>query len=165
MLAAGEIDALYTARAPSCFRRGDPSVKRLFTDFVAIEREYFRRTGIFPIMHTVVIRRDVYEDEPWIAQSLYKALRAAQRETYADLLEIAALKAMLPWLVAHVEETRREMGEDYFGAISRYASSSEQAKSWSRPMPETLKSSDPLGGKAVHPGLTRSGHEEPHGKT
>jgi 4,5-dihydroxyphthalate decarboxylase len=114
MLGRGEIDALYTPRRPSAFRRGDGTVKRLFEDFVAVERDYFRRTGIFPIMHTVVIRRDVYERNPWVAQSLYKAFRAAQRETYDDLRETAALKAMLPWLTAHVEETQREMGEDYW---------------------------------------------------
>jgi 4,5-dihydroxyphthalate decarboxylase len=114
MLARGEIDALYTARMPSSFRRGDPKVKRLFEDFVPVERDYFRRTGIFPIMHTLVVRRDVYEAAPWIAQSLYKAFRAAQRETYDDLYETAALKAMLPWLTAHVEEARREMGQDFW---------------------------------------------------
>jgi 4,5-dihydroxyphthalate decarboxylase len=89
-------------------------VKRLFDDFVAVERDYFRRTGIFPIMHTVVLRRDVYQRDPWVAQSLFKAFHAAQRETYDDLHETAALKAMLPWLTAHVEDARREMGEDYW---------------------------------------------------
>jgi 4,5-dihydroxyphthalate decarboxylase len=114
MLARGEIDALYAARAPSSFRCGDGRVKRLFDDFPRAEREYFGRTGIFPIMHTVVIGRDVYERHRWVAQSLYKAFCAAQQETYADLGEDAALKAMLPWLPAHVEETRREMGEDFW---------------------------------------------------
>jgi 4,5-dihydroxyphthalate decarboxylase len=114
MLANGDIDALYTARTPSTFRDGRGTVKRLFEDFAAVEREYFRRTGIFPIMHTVVIRREVYERNPWVAQSLYKAFCAAQRETYADLSETAALKAMLPWLPAHIEETRRAMGDDFW---------------------------------------------------
>lgn len=114
MLASGEIDALYTARMPSSFLHRDGRVARLFEDFVAVEQDYFRRTRIFPIMHTVVIRRDVYARAPWVAQSLCKAFRAAQQATYADLYETAALKAMLPWLTAHVEETRREMGEDYW---------------------------------------------------
>ena len=65
-------------------------------------------------MHTVVIRRELYRRYPWIAGSLYKAFAAAQKKTYADLEETAALKAMLPWLVAHVEEARREMGEDWW---------------------------------------------------
>jgi 4,5-dihydroxyphthalate decarboxylase len=114
MLARGEIDALYTARTPSTFRSGDAAVKRLFEDFPAVERQYFRATNIFPIMHTVVVRREVYERHPWVAQSLYKAFCIAQREAYADLAETAALKTMLPWLTAHVEETRQAMGDDFW---------------------------------------------------
>jgi 4,5-dihydroxyphthalate decarboxylase len=114
MLASREIDALYTARMPSSFRRGDSRVKRLFDDFMSVEQAYFRRTRIFPIMHTLVIRREVYETNRWVAQSLYKAFRAAQHETYADLYETAALKGMLPWLTAHVEATCREMGDDFW---------------------------------------------------
>ncbi len=114
MLARGDIDALYTARMPSSFRSGDGTVKRLFEDFPTIERDYFRRTGIFPIMHTVVVRRDVYERDRWVAQSLDKAFRAAQQESYEDLSQTAALTTMLPWLTAHVEETRREMGDDFW---------------------------------------------------
>jgi len=114
MLARGAIDALYTPRTPSTFLDGSGRVVRLFDDFAAVERAYFRRTGIFPIMHVVAIRREVYERDRWIAQSLQKAFAAAQRETYAALAESAALKAMLPWLTSHVEETRREMGDDFW---------------------------------------------------
>ena len=70
-------------------------------------------TGAAPassIMHVIVMRRDVYEANRWIAQSLTKAFYAAQKKAYEDLAETAALKSMLPWLVAHVEEARREMG-------------------------------------------------------
>jgi 4,5-dihydroxyphthalate decarboxylase len=114
MIADGEIDALYTARAPSTFHKRPQDVRRLFPDFAGVERDYYRRTRIFPIMHTVVIRREVYRANPWIAQSLNKAFTAAQRKTYRDLAETAALKAMLPWLLAHVEEARREMGDDWW---------------------------------------------------
>ena len=114
MLADGEIDALYTARTPSTFRTRPHDVRRLFPNHVEVERDYYRRTRIFPIMHTLVMRRDVYAGNRWIAQALYKAFVAAQRKTYADLAETAALKAMLPWLNAHVEDTRREMGEDWW---------------------------------------------------
>lgn len=114
MLRAGEIDALYTARKPSSYEGRSGKVRRLFEDFVEIERAYFRKTGIFPIMHTIAIRREVYEANRWIAQSLFKAFCEAQRRTYHDLQETAALKAMLPWLVAHVEEARRELGDDYW---------------------------------------------------
>ncbi len=114
MLRAGEIDALYTARMPSSYRAGDGAVIRLFEDYVPVERDYYRKTGLFPIMHTVVIRREVYEANRWVAQSLLKAFREAQRLTYRDLGETAALKAMLPWLNAHVEDAVREMGEDFW---------------------------------------------------
>jgi 4,5-dihydroxyphthalate decarboxylase len=85
MLYDGEIDALYTARMPSSYRKGDGKVTRLFENYVDVEREYFKETGLFPIMHTVVVRR-----------------------------ETAALKAMLPWLNSHVEEVRKEMGDDFW---------------------------------------------------
>nr|MDP2192148.1 ABC transporter substrate-binding protein [Rhodoferax sp.] len=114
MLLDGEIDALYTARMPSSFLRGGGRVKRLFENYVDVERQYFRDTGIFPIMHTVAIRRDVYEANRWVAQSLYKAFVEAQRRTYEDLQETAALKTMLPWLTAHLEDARKEMGDDFW---------------------------------------------------
>jgi 4,5-dihydroxyphthalate decarboxylase len=114
MLAEGEIDALYTARMPSSFARNDGRVRRLFENYVDVERDYYRSTGIFPIMHTVAMRREVYEKNRWIAQSLFKAFQQAQDLTYRDLGETAALKAMLPWLNAHVEEARREMGDDFW---------------------------------------------------
>jgi 4,5-dihydroxyphthalate decarboxylase len=115
MLASGEIDALYTARMPSTFslRRG-AAVQRLFANYKEVEQEYYRKTRIFPIMHTVAIRRDVYEQNRWVAQALYKAFVEAQRRTYEDLYMTAALKAMLPWLTSHVEETRTLMGDDFW---------------------------------------------------
>ncbi len=114
MLARGEIDALYTARTPSSFGDGGGAVRRLFPDFAAVERAYYRETRIFPIMHTVVLRRDVYTRHPWIAQSLGKAFSTAQRDAYDELGHTAALKVMLPWLPAHLDEVRREMGDDFW---------------------------------------------------
>ncbi len=73
MLETGEIDALYTARAPSTFVNGSGRVRRLFEDYQPVEREYYRKTKIFPPMHIVAIRRDVYEKNRWVAQSLVKA--------------------------------------------------------------------------------------------
>jgi 4,5-dihydroxyphthalate decarboxylase len=114
MLDSGEIDALYTARMPSTFTHGSGAVRRLFEDYPAVERAYYLKTKIFPVMHTVVIRRDVYEKYPWVAQSLYKAFVLAQREVYQDLYQTAALKYMLPWLIRHVEDTRALMGQDFW---------------------------------------------------
>jgi 4,5-dihydroxyphthalate decarboxylase len=114
MLAAGEIDALYTARAPSTFYSQPDRVKRLFPDFVGAERAYFEKTGIFPIMHVVVLRRDVYRANPWVAQALYKAFEASKKITYEDLRTTAALKTSLPWQTAAVEDTVRLLGEDWW---------------------------------------------------
>jgi 4,5-dihydroxyphthalate decarboxylase len=86
----------------------------LFEDYQTVEREYYLRTKIFPIMHTFVIRRDVYDKYPWVAQSLYKAFVHSQRETYQELYQTAALKFMLPWLIRHLEETQATMGQDFW---------------------------------------------------
>jgi len=114
MLASGEIDALYTARMPSSFAGGGGTVGRLFENYDAVEKEYYAATKIFPLMHAVVIRRDVYAAHPWIVQSLYKAFVAAQQEAYRDLADTAALKIMLPWLMRHLEDTRKLMGEQFW---------------------------------------------------
>ncbi|HEU4353245.1 MAG TPA: ABC transporter substrate-binding protein [Burkholderiales bacterium] len=114
MLAEGELDALLTARAPSTFHKEPDKVKRLFANYVEVEKDYYRRTKIFPPMHTVVIRRDVYAAHPWVAQSLYKAFAGAKAKAYALYDQTAALPAMVPWLVAELEEARREMGEDWW---------------------------------------------------
>jgi 4,5-dihydroxyphthalate decarboxylase len=114
MLRDGEIDAFHTARKPSTYDTAPDRVGRLFENYVEVERDYFRATGIFPIMHTVVIRRDVYEQNRWVAQALNKAFQEAQRRTYEDLKETAALKAMFPFAHAYIEETLREMGDDYW---------------------------------------------------
>jgi 4,5-dihydroxyphthalate decarboxylase len=113
-LETGEIDALYTARMPSTYRNGAGRVRRLFEDYSAVERDYYQRTKTFPIMHTVAIRRTLYAQYPWVAQSLYKALLAAQQEVYAALEDTAALKFMLPWLHEHVAQTRQIMGRDFW---------------------------------------------------
>lgn len=112
MLAAGEIDALYAARTPSTF--DNQRVKRLFPDYADVERKYYRDTGIFPIMHTVVIRREVYEKNPWIAQNLTTALTQAKDLAYTALGETDALTASLPWLPAYLADTRREFGDDWW---------------------------------------------------
>jgi 4,5-dihydroxyphthalate decarboxylase len=114
MLHDGELDAIYSPRSPSSLGQGKGHVRRLFEDYEAVEREYYKRTKIFPIMHTVVIRRELYEQHPWVAQSLYKAFLQAKQEAYEDLFEAAALKFMLPWLIKDAEDTRDLMGEDFW---------------------------------------------------
>jgi len=114
MLADGEVDAMHTARIPSTFETRPGAVRRLFENYVDVEREYYRRTKIFPIMHTIAIRRDVYRANPWIAQSLLKSFTAAKRKVYENLYTTSALTTMLPWQIAQVEDVRREMGDDWW---------------------------------------------------
>jgi len=77
MLEDGELDALFTARAPSSFLAGKPHIRRLFPDFRAVEKSYFQKTGMFPIMHLVGIRRSLVEKYPWLPASLFKAFSEA----------------------------------------------------------------------------------------
>jgi 4,5-dihydroxyphthalate decarboxylase len=114
MLAEGELDAITAPRNPSTFATRPDRVRRLFENYVEVERAYFRKTRIFPIMHTVVLRRDVYAQHPWAAQSLAKAFTVAKRRAQDNLSVVAAIKTMLPWQIAHVEEARRELGEDWW---------------------------------------------------
>ena len=114
MLADGEIDALHTARKPSTMDSRPGTIRRLFDDYEQIERDYYAETKIFPIMHTVVVRRDVYDAHRWVAQALYKAFVEAKRRAWENYFETAAMKYMLPWMVAHVEDTMETFGRDWW---------------------------------------------------
>jgi 4,5-dihydroxyphthalate decarboxylase len=114
MLLAGEIDALQVARAPSSYLNGDPRVRRLWENYVEVEREYFRQTKIFPIMHVVVMRRKIYEENRWLAMALYKAFCEAKELAYAEIRRPGILQTMLPWVIAERDATRALMGEDYW---------------------------------------------------
>ncbi len=111
MLAAGEIDALIGSRAPDCMRQ-NPDVARLFPDYRAVEREYFQKTRIHPIMHCIAIRRAVYEANPWIAQSLYKAFEDAKTHALELMRFSGAQRVMLPWLYGDLDEVNELFGGD-----------------------------------------------------
>lgn len=112
MLERGEIDAMISAHMPSPFVRRHPNIKRLIPNFREVEQEYFRRTKIFPIMHTVAIREEVYEKNPWIAQSLFKAFNESKRLCQEAMYEFSALKYMLAWSIDEMEKEREILGED-----------------------------------------------------
>lgn len=114
MLERGELDAIISPRAPSCYTRGLGHVRRLFENFREVERDYYARTGIFPIMHTVVIKRSVYERHRWIAYSLFKAFLSAKEICLQNLRKQVALYATLPWLQAEIDDTVKSMGDDYW---------------------------------------------------
>lgn len=113
MLAAGELDALVTTGAPEAFRRGN-GVERLFPDHRRVEREYYQRTGLFPIMHLVVIRRDVYDANPGIAVSLLAAFEESKRRAAARLRAMGTLAVMHPWLPGELADVRECFGGDPF---------------------------------------------------
>lgn len=112
MLVNGEISALVAARPPSSFMARDERVRRLFPDYPSVEKEYFRRTGIFPIMHTVVIKDEIARAHPWLAQSLTKAFADARALCLHAITNMTALRYMLPWLTADVDEMLELMGDD-----------------------------------------------------
>ena len=103
MLLDGELDAVIGARLPHSLGR-DRRIQRLFPDYRRVEQEYFRKTGIFPIMHTIVLREDLYRDKPWVAESLYKAFEASSRLGWNAMHDDGNTRLMLPWLAHDVEE-------------------------------------------------------------
>jgi len=112
MLERGELDAVISAHMPSPFVRRSPKVRRLIQNFRAVERDYYRRTKIFPTMHTVALREEIYEKNPWVAQSLCKAFAESKRICQESMYEFSALKYMLAWSIAEMEEEREIFGED-----------------------------------------------------
>jgi 4,5-dihydroxyphthalate decarboxylase len=106
MLAAGDLDAVISAR--------DPGGERLFADYQQAEAEYFRKTRIFPIMHVVVLRRPVYERDRWIAMNLFKAFEDAKRRGLQRIAEIGVSHVPAPWIAEHVRRWRALAGEDFW---------------------------------------------------
>lgn len=115
MLADGDIDALMQARIPQCIWDKHPDVGRLWTNYKEVEMESYRRTKIFPIMHTIVIKREIYDANPWVAQSLYKAFSEAKKISLDNnKFSTGALNYTLPWAIAERESTVSVMGEDFW---------------------------------------------------
>jgi 4,5-dihydroxyphthalate decarboxylase len=109
MLERGEIDALMSVMIPAALGRG---VKRLFPDFREVELAYYRKTKIFPIMHTLVLRKPVYDANPWLAVSLYRAFTRARDLAQTHMYDTDALTVSLPWVIDEIEHSR-EIGWDY----------------------------------------------------
>jgi 4,5-dihydroxyphthalate decarboxylase len=113
-LVAGTIDALVGIEAPSCFAAGEPGITRLFPEWRATERDYFSRTGIFPIMHAVGIKRELHDANPWLAGALFEAFESAKAMAITQLGITNAPKATLPWVAAELRHTRNVMGDDFW---------------------------------------------------
>lgn len=147
MLETGDLDAIIGARAPSCYLDDVPEVARLFPNYREIEQDYYKRTGIFPIMHLIGIRKSLVEAHPWLSVNVYNAFVEAKRMCMSNLSQIGHLYTSLPWGVAEYEDARQLMGDDYWRygieenrteleALTRY--SFEQGLSARKLLPEEL---------------------------
>ncbi len=114
MLLSGDIDAAITARPPQAFYDEDSAIQRLFPDSRAEEKKFLTETGIFPIMHVIVIRRDVFEADRWIAMNLYQAFEEAKNRSLERLKDITASSIPLPWQAGYVEEVINTFGESFW---------------------------------------------------
>jgi 4,5-dihydroxyphthalate decarboxylase len=114
MLLAGEVDAVLSAHAPAAFEAGDPRVKRLIEEFLPVERDYWRTTGIFPIMHCVALKTSVLEAHPWIAMNLLTAFEEAKRRSVARAFEATASRFPIPWTFERAREAAPLFGGDYW---------------------------------------------------
>ncbi len=111
LLASGKVDAVISARAPDAFAPGGPVV-RLYPDYRAEEERLFKKTGIFPIMHLMTIRRTAFEQHPWIAMNLYKMFDEAKRRCLARLTDFTCARIPLPWAAAIADEIAAGYGPD-----------------------------------------------------
>jgi len=103
LLEEGQLDAVMSARAPSTFHKPNSPIKRLFPSYAEVEKEYFQRTGIFPIMHVVVIRNEILDKHPWVAQNLMTAFELSKQRIYHELADTGSLFTTLPWQIQAVE--------------------------------------------------------------
>ena len=114
LLERGKLDAVISPQPPSSFVKGSSNVSRLFPDYREVEMAYYKKTGHFPIMHSIAIKRPIYEANPWIAASLMKAFEAAKTWSYDQIVYPGVLQTSLPWLHWHLEEEFRFFGKDPF---------------------------------------------------
>lgn len=109
MLERGEIAALISSHLFSSFIKGHPKIKRLFRNYRDLEEEYYKKTKIFPIMHTVVLKESIYRENPWVAMELFKAFEASKALCFE---QIRNGKYSIPWLMAEIEREKGIIGED-----------------------------------------------------
>ena len=120
MLAEGDLDALFSSSVPASY--DGEQVRRLFPDYRRVEEDYYDRTGLFPIMHLLVLRRDVYEGNEWIASELTDAFTAAKERGLEALATTSRRKIAVPWIYEHIERVESTLGEDYwpYGVEANY---------------------------------------------
>src|SRR5207247_2543583 len=110
----GELDAVFSARELSCFVNRAPNVGLMFPNNREVEKEEYKRSGMFPIMHLIGIRRALAEQYPWLPATIYKAFCQAKKIAINEMKEKAATKVTLPWPEASVQDAIQLMGEDFW---------------------------------------------------
>jgi len=113
LLEDGKLDALIGPAEPECFRRA-AHIERLFPDYRSVEKDYYKRSGFFPIMHLVVIRREIYQEHPWVAQSLFDAFQSALATQFERIRNTSVLACALPWLMSDLEEIDEVFGDEHW---------------------------------------------------
>ena len=114
LLVSGKVDALFHAAEPRAFIEGHPKVARLFPDPRTVERAYYKKTGIFPIMHAVAIKKAVLKENPWLSAAIFKAYSQAKQMSYEHMAKAAWIYDMLPWYGQELEETQALMGDNFY---------------------------------------------------
>ena len=114
MLQSGEIDVAMCARPPDCFIQHDPNVVRLFPDYREVELAYFKRTGVFPIMHVIAMKRTVLDQHPWVAMNMMHVFEEAKRRSIARARDATAARYPMPWHWTHAEWVAETFGEDFW---------------------------------------------------
>ena len=114
LLLSGQCDALVTAITPKAFAEGDPRIRQLFPDVKETEQAYFRKTGMFPIMHVIAIRTDVLAENPWLAKAVFEMYSEAKDLAYKNLQSTVVNRVTLPWAAEEFESTRDLMGTNYW---------------------------------------------------
>jgi 4,5-dihydroxyphthalate decarboxylase len=114
LLLGGGCDALITPITPRAYLEGNPKIRQMFSPIKPAEQQYFRDTGLFPIMHVVAIRTDVARDNPWLPAAVFKMYSEAKQIAYANLGTTTVLRTSLPWVTEEYQETRQLMGDDYW---------------------------------------------------
>jgi 4,5-dihydroxyphthalate decarboxylase len=114
LLIAGDVDALITAIEPKAFTEGNPKIRRLFANVPAVEKEYYKNTGVFPIMHVIAVRKDFADANPSLPKALFSMYSQAKQAAYDDLEAAEVLKVTLPWVNQDLADTRALMGENYW---------------------------------------------------
>jgi 4,5-dihydroxyphthalate decarboxylase len=114
LLEAGEIDGFIAPRPPTLVEKGHSNICWLFPDPVAVATDYYKRTGYFPIMHVVGIRRTLAEKHPWLPGAVFKAFEQAKATGLEKLSDTSATKVTLPFVEEALKNARTLMGEDYW---------------------------------------------------